>query len=80
MEVGPPRLVRMRVEADDGVQEVWRTITPVEFSELESRSQSHSPKKPKASLSIIPEDPKRRRLDDSSLTNTPSLYYEDEGG
>ena len=85
MEVGPPRLVRVRVEAEDGVQEVERTITPVEFSELESkrlRSRSNSPKKRKASLPSIPEDTlsvKRRRLDDFSLTDTPSLYYEDEG-
>lgn len=86
MELGPSRLVRVRVEAEDGAQEVQRTITPVEFSKLESkrsRSRSHSPKKRKASLPVIPEDTssaKSRQLDDSSLTDTPSLYYDDEDG
>ena len=86
MEFGPPRLVKVRVESGGNIQEIEKTMTSAEFSELEpkpSRSRSYSPRKRTASSSPLTENIsslKRRRLKEPSLIEVLSLGTEDRGG
>ncbi|KAK3062275.1 hypothetical protein LTS18_004455 [Coniosporium uncinatum] len=69
MEHGPERLVKVREQYEGELREVVKTLDPTGFAQIAStsRGRSASPKKRKASETLLPVVEAKRRCDSSHL-------------